>query len=178
MAQTKEPTRDELADLVFPPEDPTLEEMKQRFFALRLRRRHKRLEGMALVAAMFEQAPAWLDLEPAEKRRAQRLLERIADEYPATSMWELVWCLAIDAVRPGASGRKPKWLGIDGIVFVGKVEAALRACGAKSSDAKALLQVIAVIRDRSPEDYADYSDERLRKAYYEALPRFRALHEI
>ena len=127
------------------------------------------------MASLFEDtdAPAWLDLTSAEKNRAVQHLARVCDEYPATSIDELIWCLAVDAVRPHRRGRKSKWLGLAGVALVHDVDRELQARKSTSRDRKALRQVIADIKREQPERYGRYTAERLRDAYYDAVPRAR-----
>jgi hypothetical protein len=126
------------------------------------------------IAAELEdqEAPAWLGLTPAERDRAVEFLARVSDEYPATSISELIWCLAADAVRPGRRGRKSKWLGLAGVAFVHEVDRELEARGLTRRDRKALRQVIAKLKRERPGRYGE-TEDRLRDAYYDALPRAR-----
>jgi hypothetical protein len=123
-----------------------------------------RLETQEILADM----PLWLTVSPREKEQLARLVERVLCEYPVETSEELLWCLAVAAVRPHKRGRKPKWLGTHGTVLVLEINAALEARGWKRSDRKRVRQVIAMILKDAPARYGKYSEERLRQAYYEA----------
>ncbi len=133
----------------------------------------QRLGRKSRFAGPFSDPPAWLGVTPTEKRHIAELLGRVADEYPATSVDEFIWCVLLGAVRPRRRGRKSKWLGVAGVAFVNEVDRALQARGSSSRDRKALRQVIAEIRSEQPKRYGTYTEERLRDAYYDALPSAR-----
>jgi hypothetical protein len=126
---------------------------------------------------MLQEPPAWLGLTPRDKRRAKELLGRIVEEYAPTCVRDLVWVLLVDAVRPRTRGRKPKWLGMEGVVFVGVVEVVLNENGWKRSRRKELRWAIDAVRKSAPDSYGRYTEDRLRAAYYDALPRYMAVSE-
>ena len=111
-------------------------------------------------------APAWLTAE--EKGTAAGVIEQLLAHYPDATISQLLWTLAADAFAPRRRGRKGKWSDVEGRELVQLVETGLRATGLKRDKRKGLGQVIALIRATWPDRYAGYSEERLRKAYYEA----------
>ena len=130
-----------------------------------------------MAAALAEaEPPAWLGLTPAQVDDAKAFANRVADEYPATSIDELLWCLLVEATRLRTRGRKRKWLGIDGLMLVSAVHVELRARGAATRDRKAVRQAIGRIRAQEPERYRAFSEERLRDAYYQARRRTERRH--
>lgn len=134
-----------------------------------------RFARMAAALADTE-PPAWLGLTPAQIDDAKAFASRVADEYPATSIDELLWCLLVEATRPRTRGRKPKWLGIDGLMLVSAVHVELRARAASTRDRKAVRQAIGRVRAQEPQRYKAYSEERLRDAYYQARRRTERRH--
>lgn len=119
-----------------------------------------------LVLQLLAEAPDWL--LPEEKHRAAELIKCMLVEFPGATPTELLWTLGADAFRPRSRGRKPKWTGVEGANLFDLVEAGLKAMGLRRDGEKGLRRVIAEIRARLPELYGKYSEERLRKAYYEA----------
>jgi hypothetical protein len=128
----------------------------------------------AAMQDMLAHAPVGLRLTPPERQRVAEVVRRVLDEHPGATWFELLWCLAVDPVGPRARGRKPKWIGRDGFVLVGDVGLMLAAHGLKRDSKKGLRKAIAMVQASAPARYGRYSEERLRKAYYEALPHYLA----
>lgn len=124
---------------------------------------------------MLELSPSWLRLTPAELSRVADMVEELLIEHPAATPAELLWCLAAQSVRPRKRGQKPKWQGPIGIALVGEVEATMALHGLNRTNEKGLRRAIAIVKTSAPARYGAYSEERLRKAYYEALPAYAAL---
>ena len=86
-----------------------------------------------------------------ERRQVDALLRRVVDEYAPTNFHEMVWCVLTDAVRPRANGRKPKWLGMDGVFLVADVERVLKAKGWKRDKKKGLPNALASLQASEPQ---------------------------
>jgi hypothetical protein len=61
----------------------------------------------------------WLNLELTSEEREQAVKRALYlwEELRPKNPWGLVWCLAIDRVRPRKRGNKPKWSGDEGEHF-------------------------------------------------------------
>jgi hypothetical protein len=118
---------------------------------------------------LLAHVPKWQMLTQRETERLERSVREALDEYPAAKWWELLWCLTIDAVRPRRKGRKPKWFGVDGLLFAAEVEARMARMGLERTSKKGLANGVAALRSASPARYGGYSEERLRKLYYDVL---------
>src|SRR5437764_10668884 len=111
-------------------------------------------------------APASLDLTPEQERQArQAAIKRVLDEYPVRDWFDLSQRLAVE--RPRRQGRKPKWVGIDGLYLVLDVEDRLQALGATRGEPKRLERVLTALRKDAPERYGSHSVGALRKGFYE-----------
>ncbi|MDR3420873.1 MAG: hypothetical protein P4L80_06475 [Xanthobacteraceae bacterium] len=135
----------------------------------------KSLRVRDLMGQMLAYLPCWLPLSDEEWQKATTFVEDALDEFPYAVWSELLWCFAISGIRPRARGRKPKWVTSDGwvtsdaIFFADDVELLLKAKGLNRSREKGLRQIINILRERAPRRYGKYSEERLRKAYYEVV---------
>ncbi len=119
------------------------------------------------------QVQLWLSAAPAllsaaEKDRAAKLIERMVAEYPGSSPAQLLWAFAADATQPRRRGRASRWTGVEGRELMELVDAGLEATGETRDKRKGLRRVIAMIRAAAPARYGQLSEERLRKAYYDA----------
>jgi hypothetical protein len=113
--------------------------------------------------------PAMLGLSEREAIKVAAAVVRALSRYEPGSWWELVWCLAVQQTRKEKRGQKPKWIGMDGILLVEDVELQLQKMrlGRKR---KGLERAIDAVRVENPRWYGKFSEDRLRRAYYEALP--------
>jgi hypothetical protein len=119
------------------------------------------------VERLNERVPGCLDED--DRSHATSVLEELCTLYPGQSVVELLWILAADAFRPSRGGRPATWSGgIDGENLFELVEAGLLSMGLKRGSKKGVLAVVATIRAKDPARYERFSDERLRKAYYDA----------
>lgn len=115
---------------------------------------------------LLAEAPAYLQAE--ETQRAAEVLENLVFHHPVETLGQLLWVLAADAFRTRPRGAEPIWVGLQGRELVELVDAGLEAMGLSRDSKKGVLRVIGEIRDRAPARYGAWSEERLRKAYYEA----------
>jgi hypothetical protein len=135
--------------------------------------RVKSLRVRELMGQMLAHLPPWLPLSDGEWQQVTAFVEDALNEFPYAVWSELLWCFAIHGVRPRTRGRKAKWAtSSDGIFFADDVELLLEAKGLNRSRGKGLRQVINILRERAPQRFGKYSEERLRKVYYEIIRHF------
>jgi hypothetical protein len=135
-----------------------------------------------VMSEMLKHLPPSLLLSSRERQRLMTFIDAALDRSPNATWselnetWsELLWRFAIDQTRPRSRGRKKKWAGAEGVLFVLEVELLMEAIGLKWNSDKGLRKAISILREREP-SFAKHSEERLRRAYYEALPRYLAAY--
>ncbi len=121
--------------------------------------------------------PPWLVLSAGDRQQLERSVAGVLDEFPYATWSELLWCLAVGALRPRAGGqiargRKAKWAGVEGLCFVAEVETAMKLMGVKRAGKKGLRQAIATLRALAPQRYGKYTENALYAGYYLALPYY------
>jgi len=126
------------------------------------------------VREMVAHLPPWLVLSADEMKLLEESAVGVLDEFPDATWSDLLWCFAVGAVRPRARGRKAKWAGAEGMLFVTEVEFTLKAKGWKRDGEKGLRRAIAILRESSPQRYAKFTENALRAGYYAALPHYAA----
>ena len=145
--------------------DKPSDEFKRRWMGMPTGRSEKMHAALA-----NQEPPAWMRLSRGDVAAAKQFAAHVANEYPAETADELIWCLLVEATRPRKRGRKARWNGLEGLALVSFVNDELRSCGASTHDRKAVRQAIAIIRERAPGVYGTdkRAEERLRESYYRA----------
>lgn len=115
-------------------------------------------------------APAWLSDET--KKRATAIILAALQRHPGAASDELIWHLAAELTAPAPHrlGRRSLWQGERGVELVELLHIKMLALGLRPDKGKGLRHAIAAVRQEAPR-YQHWSEERLRRAYYEAAPR-------
>ncbi len=126
------------------------------------------------ICEMLAHLPPWLVLSSEERKQLEEFAAGVLDEFPDATWSDLLWCFAVGAVRPRARGRKAKWAGVEGMLFVTDVEFTLKAKGWRRDGEKGLRRAIAVLRELEPQRYGKFTESALHAGYYAALPHYAA----
>lgn len=119
-----------------------------------------------LIATMtlLRTAPPWASGKDFD--RAANLIKDAVQRNPSATPTDLLRMVAADAIWRRQRGRHPQWTGAEGARLVKLVDLGLQAMGLTRRK-KGLCRVIAEIRAADPRRYGKWSEERLRKAYYD-----------
>jgi hypothetical protein len=129
----------------------------------------------AAFAAKY--VPAMFELSEKETTKAAAAVWSAIERYNPASWWELVWCLAVQQAKKGTKGRKGKWVGMEGVLLVEDIELKLQELGLRKRK-KGILTATVEVRKENLQWYGHVSPERLRDAYYAALPHRDALRAL
>jgi hypothetical protein len=124
------------------------------------------------VREMLAHLPPRLVLSAEEREKMGGFVAGVLDEFPDATWSDLLWLFAVDAVRPRARGRKAKWAGVEGVLFVVQVDVVLESRGWRRSSKKGLLKAIAIVQKSAPQHYGKLTANALRAGYYAALPHY------
>jgi hypothetical protein len=132
------------------------------------------LAGVESASFAAKHVPAMFELSEKETTKAAAAVLLAIERYNPASWWELVWCLAVQQTRKGKKGRKGKWLGMEGVLLVEGIELKLKELGLSRKRKKGILTAAVEVRKENLKWYGHVSPERLRDAYYAALPHWEA----
>jgi hypothetical protein len=124
---------------------------------------------------ILERAPDALGMTPHEREYMAAYVRSGLDHLPNATWTDILWCLAVDGMRPGKRGTPPKWSRYDGRHLWIQVEGTLWLEGKQRGDRKAIRNIIHHIRDLDPERYGELEEQTLRDAYYQICARLKKL---